>query len=458
MGGSSHFQDFYDGAQLAGETIDFYNKYSPYVKKAYNYVKANQQSFMSQVRKPLSQNNSKKMTLRSKRTINSIMQPSGARMRGSRGLTIGKRKRASLRDKVMAITNPSQKFNSKWTFQADSSSGKVGAISIPILTKPLLDPIWLQLFSNVQTDNGGLAGLDPTMVTSQTPAFTNQYRVIISNYVSTYKFYNSSSNTCRCRLVWYKPKNDSPSSLNPTNTLGVPIPNNPINLTMWASTVNDPWYVGATGNPFGGNSYVAPNSVGDGCVFQQATSAVGTSWTDNYDHAGWPVSGTIDTTLSSPNNVVAMLDPRLVPGSPQVKSVVNRYWTTLKSEEFTLEPGHQFNTSLRMKNRIHKRASDNVDMYCYKDNTVIGVLYMLGQIVFAQTSAEITPSPIASVITTGSTQISCIREDTCSMRPDVRRVTRRLNLTKPLQLLDGAEQAIINTETGKMEFTFDQDR
>jgi len=344
-------------------------------------------------------------------------------IRKSAGLVIGKSKKLSVTEKFAKMAKPPVQFNSKWAFQMDCDSARVSAIEIPILTQPLLAPIQAQLFTNMVTDNTA----DPTMV-AQANTASGQYSLMIENYKSKISCYNSSTNTLRARVVWYKPARDLDGEY---KNLG-PNTNSPINQLMIASTQAQPIFT-TTGL-----------AVGEGLIFDNLT--VGSNFQANYAHGGQTVTG-INTTGPMSGNVVALLDPSLVPGSPQVRSQFRNAWQTLKTEEFVLEPGGQFNTSLTMKNRVVSSLFDDTD-YTYKRKcTVFGVVYVLGQMVFNDVANNVT-------VSTGSSQLSFLREDTCIARPLITKRTVRVNLTNPYVIISDADQGIINLKTGTEDTTY----
>lgn len=374
-----------------------------------------------------------RIQLKYKRSM-SMMPPVAGKIKMSKGLTIGKRKKMSMRQQIESIRNPPIRFDSKWTFQMDTFSGRVTAAQIPILSHALVNPITAQLFANATTDTT-VANAQMTNSIS----YNVQYRAMITDYKSHLQFYNSSSNLARCRLVWYRPKNDMQSNIQ-VDTGGANIPSEPINTLMYASNA-----AALLASPIPQSYFV-----GDGITFDYATA--GANISSNYDHAGWPVTSGA-TTTGNTANVVAQLDPALVPGSNEVRSYHSRWWREVKSQDFVIEPGMQFNTTLRMRNRIVKPHDPNQGIKYYKDFSCVGVLYVLGQIVFDNTIGQAT----SQTISTGSAQISCIRNDTCYMRPDTIKRSLRCNLTPNLLQLAAGSQGIVNTETGDVDLIFSSD-
>ena len=434
------YRDYYDAAKAG---YAFGRKHGPRIKKLYNNVKEslNKPPFFY----PPSKNNSNTMP---KRSSTRVMQPAvrpGA-IRSSGGLVIGsKRGRSSFRESVLNALYPPVSFNSKWNFQMDCHSGRVSAISIPILTRPLRQPMIAQLNNALTTDNGSTFP-DPTINTGVLGHLSN--RVVIKNYVSNLRFYNSSEQVARCRLVWYKPRVDIQEFLN-LNAVG-DIPPDPINLTMYASTLMTPPTVGLA----------VPAVAGDGLTFTSSNTPAGTGWYINYNHAGNAVvySATASTFLASTNTVgnnainnVAQLDPTLTPSSGQVRMFTSQYYNVLKTENFTIAPGNQFNTKLSIKNRaIMGSTLVDLENFYYKDSTVIGVLYVMGQMVFTESDSNNT-------ISTGSAQISVLREDNCTMGLIRKKAKFRLNLTNPYVNMGIAEQSIINVQTDAVDNTAAQD-
>jgi hypothetical protein len=350
--------------------------------------------------------------------MNKPMTAAGATIKYSSGLTIGRPKIMSFHDKVRAVYDPNQYFNSKWTWTMNGGSARVTACQIPILTSELMAPILSQLFTNLTTDT---VTVDPTI--NATDSANGQYTTCISSYRSSLRFYNSSSNTLRARLVWYKPARDLDAQY---ENFGA-YTNEPLNMLMLASNYAQPPFA----TQFGSTAGLTFGAV---------------DYNKNFNHCGAPLVGS-GTTSSSMVNTTALLDPSLVPGSPQVRKMFKNFWTTLKSEEFTLEPGNQFNTSVTLLNRMYNSQFDDNDVSYQKETCIIGVVYVIGQMVFADAASNRT-------ITTGSTQLSIMREDTCSARPVITRKTKRLNLTAQFQTLLDTEQAKINIENDEIDDTY----
>jgi len=359
---------------------------------------------------------------------NSPLMPAGtsATIKKSGGVRIGKPRRSTFREKVMSVSYPPVNFNSKWTFQMDCGGGIVTAASVPILTKELLDPIVAQVYGNLVSDNGAVTSL-PTMGANDN-VDSQQYSIMIHQYRSQLQMYNSSTNTLRGRIVWYKPVKDLDGQY---ESFG-PHTHSPINTLMLASnqaqTDNQPLNTGGT-------------------LFDTVTATA--NYQANYHHAGWPLTGA-NTTAGQNINTVAHLDPALVPGSPQVKRFFNAFWRTLKSEEFVLEPGNQFNTSVTMMGKMVSNLYDDADMIHRKACTVIGVIYIIGQMVFSELSTDGT-------ISTGSSQLSVMRQDTCKVQPRFLKKESRFNLSNPYLAISQANQAKINDESGELQDVYVQD-
>ena len=356
------------------------------------------------------------------------MQAAGAKIRTSSGLVIGKARKTSQMERVRNMLEPPQKFEARYTFQADFDSGRVGAVGIPILTNPLLQPIKDQLYTGLVTDT---SVVDGTMAQGSTGK-NLQYSFMIKSYVSRLQFYNSSTNTCQCRLVWYKPTRDMSTALynDGGSTNVVPYP---INILMMAANAS--------------NAYSSPNvpSVGSGLAFDALTA--GSNYSADYNHAGQPYVGTTTTASSAVNNV-AQFDMQLVPGSSNVKSVFNHFYTTVKTEDFKLEPGNQYNTSLTLRNKMNRLFVDE-PLLIHKDVTVIGVLYVLGQMVTSNVSGNTT-------ISTGSSQISVIRQDTCTAKITKKKAATLINLSNAFVVLADSAQAIVNNKTDDFDISYGQ--
>lgn len=364
------------------------------------------------------------------RSMGAMAAATGATIKTSPGLVLGQKKKLSLSQKMERIDNPPIKFDSKWTFQMDCTSGRVCAAQIPVMTRVFINQMYPQLYNDAVTDTLTLPPtLAPFTANNIPPSVNNaQYQALIEDSRTRLKFYNSSTNTMRCRLVWYKPNNDFDGSYMSygSNTY------DPLNMLMIAANNAQALYP------------VVPYTATGGNIFTSA------QYTANFDHAGSPLTGTL-TTGNNVTSTVATLDPSLVPGSVEVRRQFSKFWKTLKSQDFTLEPGHQFNTSLTLRNKILRNGFDDYDVYYRKDCSIVGVVYVMGQIVFASGVADNT-------ITTGDSQLSVMREDTCTMRPMVTKSTRRVNLTADFAVLNNTQQSIINTQTNDIDTIFDEDR
>jgi hypothetical protein len=368
-----------------------------------------------------------------RRRFNMMAAPSSAKISNS-SVTIGKTIKLSKLQKLNNILYPPLICNMKWTFQMDCDSGRVSAAQIPYLTEPLARPLFNQLFVNLLTDTS--TQIPPTMqinVPLNSVGTPNnratEYSVIIERYTSKLTFYNSSTNTLRARVVWYRPKRDLDAQY---GTFGAHT-HNPLNLLLIASTNSLP---------------VTPALPGTSPGLQFSAA----DWNNDFNHAGHPyalnVNGT--TTNSVANNTTALLDTSLVPGSPQVRQMMNHFWGEVKANEFTLEPGNQHNISVVLKNQVVKNFFDDADVIHRKGMTLIAVVYVLGQVVFATADGNTT-------VTTGSSQLSCMREDTCQLRRHVTKSTHRLNLTDNFVTLADNLQGIVNTKTDGIDLTYGED-
>ena len=358
-----------------------------------------------------------------------------ATIRNSSGLKIGSYRPLSFPQKIEAIMHPPITFDSKWTFQMDCTSGFVSAAQIPILTEELISPIRDQLYANATSDAQGDGMNDPAFQGMTTHAeFSKNYQIMINYYKSSIRLYNSSTNTLRCRLVWYRPARDLDSEYQGNGAFS----NEPINMLMQSQ------------NAAGSSVYTSPfpSTVGDGCTFNNSTA--GADYTANYNHCGWPIVGS-QTTKSHTENTIAILDSKVVPGNANVRRMFSHFWTTLKEQDFTIEPGNQVNTSVTLKNRIMRSNFEDTDVYYKKDCCVIGVIYVIGQVVFSGQEG-------ISTITTGSSQLAVMRTDTCSMRPMRVKKPTRINLTEAFQSIDEEDQNIINTDTGNEKPTYEFDQ
>lgn len=355
-----------------------------------------------------------------------VMMHAGANISRLPSTVIGRTPRTTPLDRVKKWLYPPMSFNSKWTFQADCSAGRLTALQVPVLNEELARPILNQLRRGMTSDS-----LTVNPILNQgalTSTVTNNYKVGVENYKCNMLICNSSEHTASLRIVWYRPVQD----LDATDDFST-ARNDPLNTLMWASqfsTVN--------------TLNVTAPVVGDGWSFDNIT--VGSDYTANYNHAGATLSGV--TTGNNSVNRVALLDPSLLPTHPSVRLHFNKKYRALKTTDIVLQPGHQANADLLIKRRLILNGSDEAATPIRRAHTYFGIIYVMGQMVNSNVAADTT-------ITLGSTQISVIRTDTCTAFPVIAKSKQRVQLTtNNLVILADNLQEVVNEKTDTIDGTF----
>lgn len=335
-------------------------------------------------------------------------------------ITVGKAKKLSFEEKVARVARPPMLFKRNYQFNTEVSSGRKAWFYFDFNTMTTPD-----LFGDINTYKTSLT----TNTTVPNPEYNTQAdwdssRFYVDSLRETIRMINSSSNSLKgkCHLIAYKRDCDN-------NYQGTGTPTAPVNLMAYFSSLG------------GVSNMVAGNLAG----------TVGNGWSFNNATAGSRYDGTYHMPGSSlhPTAVALQTDPQLGLFAPHIKDRMNFFFRNVKTTEFSLKPGQEFDQKLAFNDlrKIHREEQEFVHL---QGITYTLVVEFMGQIV--GDSGE-----TAGLITSGSAQLSCIRESTRTLGIVNPLRSQVILITAPLSIIPLNVQQIINPDTGVADIGVDQD-
>jgi len=340
---------------------------------------------------------------------------------------VGKPRAPSFEEKVSKVTHPPVIFKRQYAWSAEGLSGRKSMFGIPInnLNAGVSGG---NLYDDVMTTNSARMSTN-TSTADPTIIFNNDHRTQQSYYVDyqscKLRVSNSGSNSCTGKITLLAYKRDCDGTF--TNS-GVPL--SPINMMMFAQSLN------ANVNYAQG----AEASITNGYMFNNTSS--GYDYDANYDMPG--------SALNS-SGVCANMDPGLHIFSPQIKDLTGYYYRPVKQHSFSLKPGQQFNISTLFHDLpIIKRQA--IDMTYLKGVSHYLVVEFEGQVV-----GDATVISGDNIVSTGSTQLSCIYEEKRMVGVHGKLRAQLYMGTNPLAVINKASQVIINPDTGVTDTGYEED-
>lgn len=340
---------------------------------------------------------------------------------------IGIPRKVSFEEKVSKITHPPVIYKRQYAWSAEGISGRKTMFQIPINCLlpgvsggTLYDDVMTNASARMSTNT---STVDPTII------FNNDHRTQQSYYVDYYsgklKMSNSSSNslTGKISLVGYK--RDCKASFTNTTT-----PCTPVNMLAFSQTAN------ANTNYVSGTEA----TVGNGLMFNDTTQS--SDYDANYMMPGSSINF---------NGVCLAVDPDLHLLSPQIKDFTGYYFNILSQYKFSLKPGQQFNISTII-NDLPTIKRQGIDMTYLRGVSNFLVIEFEGQIV-----GDATVTTGDNVITTGSSQLSCIYEEKRIVGVHGKLRSQIYMGTAPLAVLSKSVQYTINADTGVADTGVDDD-
>jgi len=328
-------------------------------------------------------------------------------------VVIGKQRPRTFAEKVSAVDRPPLVFKRNYQFSAECASGRKGWFSMNVNQ---------MLADDLQTD---ITGYKSTMYTDTVTAdntvsgnaFTDNARFYIDSHKEFIKMVNSSSNSITGKIHLFVHRRDTDNAYDAA-------PISPINLMMYYS--NNARSLLTSG--LGGEQ-----TVGNGFAFNTTAGTV-TNYAGTFNMPGSSIN---------PAGVTASTDPTLSPMSPQVKDRVGFWFRKISTSDFSLKPGQQFNSSFVFnldKNKIMREQSEFSHIAGISYNIVVE---FQGQIV-----GDSTVTTGDNVISTGSCQLSVIRENQRILGIENKLKSKIVLQTAPLTQIGIANQVIINSDTG----------
>jgi len=332
----------------------------------------------------------------------------------AKAVVIGTQRVPSFAEKVSAVDRPPLVFKRNYQFSSECASGRKGWFSMNVNQ---------MLADDLQTDITGYksAMFTDTVTADNTVAgnsFSDNARFYIDSHKEFIKMVNSSSNSITGKITLWCHKRDTDNAYDSA-------PINPINLMMYYS--NNARSLLTSG--LGGEQ-----TVGNGFAFNTTAGSV-SNYTGVYNMPGSSINAT---------GVTASTDPSLSPTSPQIKDRVSFWFRKVgNSTTFSLKPGQQINSSFIFnldKNKIMREQQEFSHIAGISYNIVVE---FEGGIV-----GDSTATTGDNVISTGSCQLSVVRENQRILGMENKIKSKIVLQTAPLTQIAIANQVIINSDSG----------
>jgi len=368
--------------------------YAPYVyqaaKAGYNMYKKHQQG-KAQRAKQLRQE----------------MITTGDNILTTKATVIGKPRAIGFDEKVSRVSRPPILFKRNYQFSAEGFSGRKAYFSFEfnIMSNNDLQADLTTYKSQQYTDT---ATADPTASLNTIFDGAKFYVDYLSEKI---RLINSSSNSLTGKMHLFAHKRDNDNSY-----AGVPI--TPLNLMMYYSTNRLPLNVTAN-----------EQTVGNGWKFDTATS------TANYN-AVYNMPG---SSLNA-SGVCASTDIALSPSSPHIADSMEFWFRKVDTFDFNLKPGQQVNKSYIFNDLKDIMREEQAEFGHLAGISFSCLVEFQGGIVGDTTSSEIS---------TGLSQLSCIRESKRIIGIRNKLKSKIYLVTAPPAIIAPANNLIINSDTGQ---------
>lgn len=321
---------------------------------------------------------------------------------------IGTPRKPSFAEKVARVERPPILFKRNFQFNAECDGGRKAWFNIGLnhYTSDINQDITTYKM-NLTTDT---SVLDDTLTTAGVGDKSQFY----IDYMNTkLQFMNSGSNALTGKIHLFAYKRDCKSQYNS-------VPVNPVNLMM---------YYSANGRPLYSTNYEANTS--DGWNF--GTTGSSTNYLSNFNMPGSAINS---------SGVCAFTDLALSPSSTHVKQNIAFWFKPITVQSFNLKPGQQFNKVIKFHD-LKAIFREQLDYEFFDGISYCMAVEFQGQVVG---SDDLVAG--IGVVSTGSAQLSIIREDirilgqTNGLKPKV------MLQTSPLSAIPEGNQVIINPDTG----------
>jgi len=332
-------------------------------------------------------------------------------------VVVGKQRQISFQEKVSRTVRPPLLFKRNYAFSAECPSGRKAMFSIRInaMTSDDLNTDLTTYKSSLFSDTGTADGQISTQAERDNAQF------YVDKHTEKIQMVNSSSNAITGKVHLFAYKRDSGTTY---ATSGVIF--DPINMLMYYSTQALSTVAVGLGNEA---------FIGNGWAFQNGGGNNGLNWAGQHNMPG----STINASGST-----GFFDPALNFSSPQVKDGINFWFRKVgTSSSFSLKPGQQFNSSFKFQDLpIINREEQSQYVF------IAGVCYIAVVEFQAGIVGDSTAITGDNVISTGTCQLSVIRENQrmLGMKNTLR--SKVVLQTAPLTQIAIANQVIINSDTG----------
>lgn len=330
----------------------------------------------------------------------------------AKAVVIGKQRPRTFAEKVSAVDRPPLVFKRNYQFSAECQSGRKGWFSMNV-NQMLADDLQndITAFKSAMYTDTGTA--DPSVSAN---AFSDNARFYIDSHKEFIKMVNSSSVALSGKVHLFVHKRDT--DLNYDNCLI-----SPINLMMYYST---------NARSLISSGFGSEGTVGNGFAFN--TTAGATNYNGVYNMPGSSINAA---------GFTASTDPTLSPMSPQIKDRVGFWFRKVSTSDFSLKPGQQFNSSFVFnldKNKIMREQSEF--------NHIAGISYSIVVEFQGQIVGDSTVTTGDNVVSSGSCQLSVIRENQRVLGIENKLRSKIVLQTAPLTQIAIGSQVIINPDTG----------
>jgi len=329
-------------------------------------------------------------------------------------IIVGKPRKQSFQERVAATIRAPLSFKRNYQFSAECGSGRKGFFAMNINTMDSNDLLTdITTYKSAMTTDTATA--DGSIATN---GLNDNAQFYVEYHKEVIKMVNSSSNSVIGKIHLFQHKRDTDSAYD-----GAGI--NPINLMMYycanSTSSNVTPVGGVTGFAF---TNTAGSSTGYQTVFNMPGSSLNVSQTQ---------CASTDTTLSLTSNFIA--------------DRMGFWFKKISTSDFSLKPGQQFNSSYVLNldnNKIHRELQKFVHLA--KISYSLVVEFQAG---------IVNDSTVANVVSTGTGQLSVIRENMRVL--GLENKLRRKIMLQTAQLTDiaNANQAIINPDTGAADVGVD---
>jgi len=181
-------------------------------------------------------------------------------------------------------------------------------------------------------------------------------------------------------------------------------------------------------------------TVGNGFKFDGSTAQ--SNWTAVYNMPGSTLNAT---------GVCLKTDHTLSPSSSHIKESINFWFKKVSSESFSLKPGQQINKNF-IFNDLPTIFKEQMDYIHIANVSYSCVVEFIGGVV-----GDNTATTGDGVVSTGTTQLSCIRQSTRIMGVKTKLRPKICMLTAPLNEVIQSAQVIINQDSGIADVGVDID-